>query len=802
MKKNIFKTLAATVCFAALVLTGCVNDIEGTTPNYKQKAEQFTGNYGEKSSASGLSTYSFSFSPTSITTAAEDTEISVSFNSQYELDLDSVENAFTFYKLKENSKCKRYYPEHDGVITKTLLHVTEPNSYSGTVSFLYRLNTKDVTTDMIAFVVDGTKLKYKNGIAAMSNDGNLKAGEETDSIVRYIDVTNKNDGTTTDSISNSYSESWTANNYGINSLYFRGELDTSETDTTPSGKYRFYCYAPTKTMDSDGLSSAYDDSLADVLAKKFKLQIQKPGSSKWEDGEALSFAYHSSYQFKDYDYYSSNTYTTDVNIKAFEQGTKWRIVCDKNVKLGAPSDWVKDAYGHAPFEYYPKVVSKVYPSYTDYDFIPYADENTTYIFAWGNTGADPKPTFDKDYCDANSAFMTQNSFVSWMTTNEKNIEININTGMIELDKTDGFILVDSKKTIIPSTASVHKNADGIIDKVIITPNNDKLNLWWDSYDVYVGSGTTIKENPDYPKQVQFGCYPDQSLGELSGYVCLAQNVIQTGSAFGTGTDAWDWNNGKVREVRINEGNYRQWNDNEERYENNFASIDKVYLLKGETYKIQFATGYALNSYRDSWFTNTNNKICYYGQLYVFDADSGDPKTNSLNSYTARITYSGTIATIDCTKSGYYYICVNRPDNDTADIMYPQSAAYDPRYGEYDEDDFYDDFTNGTYAQLTRDWYYDAYCLWDGSPYLGVVANPVYDPNDAETGPASWSDIPVLFNYTIDNTLHTCTPVTAAGNTHNVISGGDDAGFWVMNPNPRVPYRWGNVYYHIYMQQTP
>jgi hypothetical protein len=793
MKKNIFKTLAATVCFAALVLTGCVNDIEGTTPNYKQKAEQFTGNYGEKSSASGLSTYSFSFSPTSITTAAEDTEISVSFNSQYELDLDSVENAFTFYKLKENSKTKRYYPERDGVISKTLLHVTEPNSYSGTVSFLYRLNTKDVTTNKIAFVVDGTKLKYKNGIAAMSNDGNLKAGEETDSIIRYIDVSNKNDGTSTDTISNSYSESWTANNYGINSLSFYGELDTSETDTTPSGKYRFYCYAPTKTMDSDGLSSAYDDGLADLLAKKFKLQIQKPGSSKWEDGEALSFAYHSSYQFKDYDYYSSNTYTTDVNIKTFEQGTKWRIVRDNSVKLGAPSDWVKDAYGHAPFEYYPKVIARVYPTNTYYNFIPYADENTTYIFAWGNTGADPKPTFDKDYCDANSAFMTQNSFVSWMTTNEKNIEININTGMIELDKTDGFILVDSKKTIIPSTTSVHKNADGIIDKVIITPNNDKLNLWWDSYDVYVGSGTTIKENPDYPKQVQFGCYPDQSLGELSGYVCMAQNVIQTGSAFGTGTDAWDWTNGKVREVRIYEGNYRKWNDNEERYENNFASIDKVYLLKGETYKIQFATGYSLNSYRDSWFTHTadDNEICYYAQLYVFDADSGDPNTNSLSSYTARITYSGTIATINCSKSGYYYICVNRPDNYDADIMYPQSAAYDPRYDE--DDPYYNEFPNLSYAQLTRDWYYDAYCLWNGNNYVETVENPDYDSEDDSHGDEYVDNVPVLFDYTIVDGVLTSSSIYAAN--HKT----DTNGFWVMNPNPRVPYRWGNIYYHIYME---
>lgn len=775
MKKNIFKTLAAALCIGAFVLTGCTNNFEGTTPDFKQKKEAQTGNYGEGNNAKGLSTYSFSFSPSSINTAAEDTEIEVSFTSQFELDLDSVENAFTFYKLKENSKCKKYYPEHDGVITKTLLHVTEPISYSGTVRFLYRLNTKDVTTDMIAFVVDGTKLKYKNGIAAMSNDGNLKAGEETDSIIRYIDVSNKNDGTSTDPISNYYDESWTANNYSISSLSSYGELETSETDTTPSGKYRFYTYAPSKTLDADGVISTYDDGLADVLDKKFKLQIQKPGSTKWEAGAVLTFAYHSSYQFKDYDYYNSHTYTTDVDTKAFEQGTKWRIVCDKSVVVGKPSDWVKDVYGHAPFEYYPKVTTKVYPSSwsSDYMEIPYGDKDTTFIYAWGNTGADPKPTFTKDDCDYMSAFFTQCDFVNWIGTNENNIEVNIKTWQVELDKTDGFILVDSKKTIVPSTTSVHKNADGIIDKVIITPNNDKLNLWWDSYDVYVGSGTTIKENPDYPKQVQFGCYPDLSRGPLSGYVLLAQNVVKAGTAY---TTVEDWR-GQTYSAWINEGNYgRTVNGN---WENHFNGENKVYLIAGETYHIQFVNGNKENAYRDDFLAAAQASywspdLCYYGQLYLIDADED---TWSTENYVRVINYddSGNVEYTP-SKTGYYYICTNR--DATANLNVHTNTGYNP-------------ITDNGY-----DWYYDAYRKLDGTDFEGdcTFANPYYDDTDgsspAEVDVTNWP----LFFYPNWNG-------TADGSYSDVDYGShvyDDSGNPLMNPNPQIPYRQGNVYYHIYM----
>ncbi len=799
MKKNIFKTLAATVCFAALVLTGCVNNFEGTTRNYKQKAEQQTGNFGPGKTAKGLDEYNikinnlYYYEDPTITIAKEDTELTVSISScQFELDLDSSEKALTFYKLKKN-KVERYYPEHDGEITKTLLHVTEPSSFSGTYSFLYRLDLKTVTTNQIALVVDATKLKYKNGLSVISTDGNLKAGEETDSFVEYIYVTYKSDGEETDVINNIYKEDYSPVhqiNYLSEGYYgsLGNELTVSDTDLTPSGKFRYYCYAPVKTMDAGGNVDTRDDSLEEILSKKFKLQIQEPNTTKWKDGSKLEFAYHTdyaSYSTKPSNPYSSYTYTTDVDTSTMAQGTKWRIVCDYSVSIGKAPDYILEVYGHPAFVYDKKYTEVIYEGFKDY-----GDKDTTYIYAWGNSGT--PGTFNKDGCDYMAAFFTQSDFVNWIETNEHSIEINFKTWLAELVNTDGFILVDSKKTIVPSTTTVHKNGEGKIDKVIITPNNDKLNLNRDSYDVYVGSGTTIKENPDYPKQVQFGCYPDQSMGPLSGYVLLAQNIVKNGTAYNT---ADDWQNGQVDSFWINEDNYGRNNSNSD-WENHFNGNRKVYLIAGKTYNIQFVNGYGLNPNRDLFLTGAQNSgwrpnLCYYGKLYLIDADED---TWSTKSYKAVLDYNDSSESFTCNKTGYYYICTNR---DSTASIYAQDDEYDP---------FTESSSSLSYELVRRDWYWDAYCNWDGSDYVGWVDNPYYNENDASYGPDGWDDIPLLYNYSIDTSASPYDIITDTIGTysHKIINnpGSDDDGLWAINPNRCIPYRWGNVYYHIYMQQTP
>ena len=416
--------------------------------------------------------------------------------------------------------------------------------------------------------------------------------------------------------------------------------------------------------------------------------------------------------------------------------------------------------------------------------IPYGDKDTTFIYAWGNTGADPKPTFTKNDCDYMSAFYTQSDFVNWIGTHENNIEVNIKVWQVELDKTDGFILVDSKKTIVPSTTSVHKNADGKIDKVIITPKNDKLNLWRNSYDVYVGSGTTIKENPDYPKQVQFGCYPDLSKGPLSGYVLLAQNVVKAGTAY---TTAEDWR-GQTYSAWINEGNYgRTVNGN---WENHFNGENKVYLIAGETYHIQFVNGY--NSNRDVFLSAAQASgwspdLCYYGQLYLIDADED---TWSTDNYARVINYNDS-GNVEYTpsKTGYYYICTNR--DATANLNVHTNSDHNP-----------------ISSSNSYDWYYDAYCDLDGNDIYNTstssVPNPTYnpdDPDDPDTNPANIDVyLPALFDYATDAEgkiiLDTNDSDYAQINYNNHKT---EDGYPLLNPDCCIPYRWGNVYYHIYME---
>lgn len=796
MKKNIFKTLAATVCFAALVLTGCVNNFEGTTPNRKQKTIE--GYYGGGQIAEGLGDSNqyywngeyrqrngFSLSTTSLA-AKEDAEITVGINScKSELDLDSVDKALTFYTLKKNSKNEDFYPEHVDVIPKTLLHTTEPKSFRGSYAFLYRMNTEAITTDKIALVIDATKLKYKNGMPVMNNNGNDKVGEECDSIVKYISVPYKKDGTDTEEINNIYPEMY---NYihtidELDDTY--GELPVSDTDPTPSGKLRFDCSTLVKTIDTAGNITAYEEELGETLSKKFKLQIQKPGTTKWEAGAKMEFAYHKEFSNKPSNPYDAYSYTADVDTSSMEPGTKWRIICDYSVSMGDSPDWVKDLIGHPAITNARQFSDVIYK-----DIIAYGDKDTTYIYAWGNSGT--PGTFNKGDCDYMAAFFTQSDFVNWIETNEHSIEINFKTWLAELVNTDGFILVDSRKTIVPSTTTVHKNGEGKIDKVIITPNNDKLNLKRDSYDVYVGSGTTIKENPDYPKQVQFGCYPDQSMGPLSGYVLLAQNVIKAGTAYAT-ADVWD--NADHLYVGLNDYGRSDGNN-----WNNHFNHNKVYLIAGETYHIQMANGYinenagSRNPYYNNLMSGSNWKeACYYGELYLYKEGVDYQGSSSSSDYEFKISYNAiTDATVeyDCWETGYYYICVNRASYATLnaghDALY--NDAYNVRYNT--------DVTEWNY-DIVRDWYFDAYCNWDGTDIIGTVdfENPYWDSED-NTSPqyVQIVDEPILFYPYWDGTADGA--YTGTNYSSHVIVDGSS---WQMNNSPRVPYRWGNVYYHIYME---
>ncbi|MBO4629440.1 MAG: hypothetical protein J5687_05755 [Treponema sp.] len=518
MKKNIFKTLAITFTFASLVLTGCVQNFDGTKVNYSQKKEELTGNYGNTSSAQGLGSWNIQLSSSSIPKAAEDTEITVTFSScAFELDKDSVEKAVTFYKLKNNSKNNYFAPEYDGDLTKTLIHVTEPHSYTGSVSFLYRVDTSSVQTSEIALVIDATKLKYKNGSAVLSNDGNLKAGETTDTVVEYISVGLKADGSTPSKIGDTYGNHYSESYTWSSGAWLSYVADLVDSESKPTGAKRYKVSAPDKraAFDDDPL---YDDSLAETLSKMFKLQIQEPGTSKWKDGAKLEFTYHAANSTTATDPYSKNTYTTDTPV--FEPGTKWRIIQDSSVAYGTAPAWKADAYGHPEFKDNRKALSTVkLNDYYDYpevfeEFVPYGDKDTPYIFAWPTTWTF---TSAATSCTASAAQTAQRSMFT--VTNPSSGKILIKPAAnVVLEGTDGFIVVDSNNAIIETEKTVHTDSSDVVDYILLTIKDKFFN---GTVKVYVNEKTTLKTNTYNEKQKQFGCYPDQSQSELSGYVLIS-----------------------------------------------------------------------------------------------------------------------------------------------------------------------------------------------------------------------------------------------------------------------------------------
>ena len=520
MKKNIFKTLAVSFVFASLVLTGCVQNFDGTKPNYSQKKQELTGNSGVNKSAKGLRSWNVSLygedgnTLSTIDQASENTWIEVVFEDcEFELDQDSVVKGLSFVKLKNNSANNYYAPEHDGELPKTLIRVEEPTSYSGDVSFYFRVDTRTVETRKIALVVDATKIEYANGSDVISNDGNLKAGEETDSFVKYITISQKADGTQTTQLGSTIggSHAWEdfAWTWGYNPNSLSKVADLVDSSGKETGAIRFYVYA--KNNRANYIDDAtYDQSLAETLSKIYTLQTQKPGTTKWVD-EKLTFTYHDVASTVATDPYSAHTYTTDV--PAMEAGTKWRIVHDSSVSIGNPPAWYQDYYLHPEFKDKRKVITKVAPSSDDYYVVSYANEDTEYICLWSSE------TFNKDKCSYTYARSAQRSMFTVSCPNNEYILITPKAG-VDLATVDGFVLVNANGNgIIETETTVHKNTSDVIDYITIAPKNKNFS---GKVKLYVNEKTTLKSNSYNAKQLKFGFYPQplNNLGELTGHYQL------------------------------------------------------------------------------------------------------------------------------------------------------------------------------------------------------------------------------------------------------------------------------------------
>ncbi|MBR4629529.1 MAG: hypothetical protein IKO57_03665 [Treponema sp.] len=634
MKKSIInKTLAfASSVLLASCFVACSPEVEDTTANYAEKEKAVTTTTSSTShAAKGGSAYISDINGTSynswsssltIATASKDTQITVSIESYAKIDESSVLSAVDFYTLSDNTENKYYYPVRGSALGKDLLHTTEPSSYYGTTTFLFNVDTSSVTTDKIALVVDATKLKDRSGNAVLNTDDDDVAGEETDSYIDYITVSEKSDGTTeTTALNNRFDEEFD-NAYLSSSV---SKSDLKDDDGNLTGKIRFTVSAPKKSVSFDEYGNrtwTYDDSLASSLASIYKLQTKAPNATAWSD-VALSFTYHSDSDSTGVNPVSANTYTADTS--ALSYGTQWRLVRTNITSGSAPSDYAK-YFGHAGYFFY--CGSKEYTeivSFYDSASSSYKEifTSTVYtaspvnIYAFGTTEA-ATTDFDAtdDYTD-DVAISAQNYLLNFSKTENGKWWISLNDG--EFESASDFIVTNANNARVDSIVNVVKGGDNRIIGVEIALKNKNVG---GNYKVWVGNGTTLKSNPAYPTQKKFGVPADSSKGDVGGYVALLNFETVHNSA---SSDIDDFVLTNVESTEY---------------------IDYYYWLDaGDYYTIQLANG----NVNSSLLTTDYAPACYYGSVKVTSLDeSSNPLGEFYNSYS----YSFTVST-----SGIYKVRV-------------------------------------------------------------------------------------------------------------------------------------------------
>ena len=521
MKQKIFKLLAAPALLvtAGLMLAGCTNNFDGTKVNYEQKKQEITDNLGTLDAAW---TGYVDCNTGNIGRAEKQSNIEIRIESPAKLDRDSALAAITFYKLKDNTDNSAYYPMHDGECTKTLVGTNESgvrNDFAHTgnftdgirTNFKFDVDTSAVTTNKIAVIVDATKLKDVFGNLVLNLDGNYKAGQESDSWIRYITVYNDKDGNPTTSLSYSYEENFRYQFLPIDvrSPYIHLNQDTStgKVDITVN------CLPVNEAHD------AYDETLASTMKQAFVLRTMSLEETAYKDN-TLEWTYEAG-QYK-------------ATSAALPYGTKYSLVMTM-VDFNVP-EWIAKAYGHAAFtDMYAKGlksevkarVSNVITEQPDYivnDPTDPADTGASWTAgAYDEAGI---KTFQKSLLTVSrndgsryiaSYYDEDGNYHSGYYLYDYRWTITPKSGVI-LDKYEDFIVVGDNYNKIETVISYVKNSDDTIRTIYIELKNPVKGF---TPKLFVGSGTTLKENTAYPKQLKFGLpFKDPSKGEAAGYTQL------------------------------------------------------------------------------------------------------------------------------------------------------------------------------------------------------------------------------------------------------------------------------------------
>ena len=523
MKQKIFKLLAAPALLlaAGITLSGCVNDFDGTNVNFEEKKQEITDNLGTVDAAW---TGYVDCNTWSIGQAGKQSNIEIRITSPAKLDMSTVDSAITFYKLKNNTDNANYYPMHDGELTKVQVGVNVSESWNDYAQnggnneqgvytqIKYDVDTESVTTDKIAVIVDATKLKDIFGNLVLNLDTNHKAGQESDSWIRYITVYNDKDGNPTTSLSG-VNEDFRFPFMPIDLSSVNDSLDNT------TGKVTFTIDAVPVNEAGD----AYDETLAPTMKQSFVLRTKGLEEAAYKD-VSLDWTYEAG-QYK-------------ATTAALPYGTKYSLV-QVMTSFESPA-WITKVYGHPAFtDFFPagakdeilRGTSNVLTEQPDYivddptdpddsgaswtagaydedDVIDYQNDLLQVTRSRTQTGSKYISSYYDDQGNYHSGYTEYYYYYKWTISPESGVK---------LKTYDDFIVTGENYNKFETIMTYVKNSDDTIRTIYIetkVPVKDTATLW-------VGSGTTLEENTAYPKQVKFGSpFKNILMGEAGGYVPL------------------------------------------------------------------------------------------------------------------------------------------------------------------------------------------------------------------------------------------------------------------------------------------
>lgn len=519
MKQKIFKLLAAPALLvtAGLMLAGCTNNFDGTKANYEQKKQEITDNLGTLDVAW---TGYVNCNTDNIGKAGKQSNIEIRIECRTKLDMSTVDSAITFYKLKNNTDNANYYPMHDGELTKVQVGVNVSESWNDyaknrgnnergvSTQIKYDVDTESVTTNKIAVIVDATKLKDVFGNFVLNLDKNYKAGQESDSWIKYIRVGEDKDGNPTTSLSG-VNEGFRYPFIPIDPSSVNDSLDNA------TGKVTF-------TVDAEYVNEAgdaYDETLASTMKQAFVLRTKGLEEAAYKD-VSLDWTYEAG-QYK-------------ATSAALPYGTKYSLV-QVMTSFESPA-WITKVYGHPAFtDFFPvgakeeilSGTSSVVTEQPDYivdDPTDPADSGASWTAgAYDEAGI---KTFQKSLLTVSrnngshyiaSYYDEDGNYHSGYYVYDYRWTITPKSGVI-LDKYEDFIVVGDNYNKIETVISYVKNSDDTIRTIYIELKNPVKGF---TPTLFVGSGTTLKENTAYPKQLKFGLpFKDPSKGEAAGYTQL------------------------------------------------------------------------------------------------------------------------------------------------------------------------------------------------------------------------------------------------------------------------------------------